>query len=178
MSFNGTHWSKMPNRDEILAKINKGKVGRKQSKETIEKRVSKFRGRVSPMYGRKQTEEAKQKISESLKGNKYNLGNKHSKETKQKMKKSAKRGIDNNMWKGDEVGYVSLHDWVSRNLGKPTTCEFCGKKDLAGYEIHWANKSREYKRDVDDWIRLCASCHHKYDKTYENRNRDILGRFI
>lgn len=66
-------------------------------------------------------------------------------------------------WKGDEVGKVPLHLWVIRRLGKPTKCEFCGKDNLSGHKIHWANKSRTYKRDITDWIRLCVSCHKKYD---------------
>ena len=67
-------------------------------------------------------------------------------------------------WKGSDVGYVALHMWVAKYLGKPTTCEHCGKIDLKGSKIHWANKSREYKRDLSDWIRLCALCHSKYDR--------------
>jgi len=35
---------------------------------------------------------------------------------------------------------------------------------LTGKKIHWANKSGEYLRDKDDWIRLCCKCHKKYDK--------------
>lgn len=66
-------------------------------------------------------------------------------------------------FKEDGVGYVALHSWVSKYLGKPTTCEFCKKTDLTGCQIHWANVSREYKRDLSDWIRLCAKCHKKYD---------------
>lgn len=30
-------------------------------------------------------------------------------------------------------------------------------------KIHWANISRLYKRDLDDWMRLCAKCHKAYD---------------
>jgi len=30
--------------------------------------------------------------------------------------------------------------------------------------IHWHNISGEYKRDVSDWIRLCAKCHKKEHK--------------
>lgn len=66
-------------------------------------------------------------------------------------------------WKGEDVGYVGLHNWVRRRLGKPTKCEFCSKDGLTGKQIHWANKSHLYKRDLEDWIRLCVSCHKKYD---------------
>lgn len=67
------------------------------------------------------------------------------------------------MWKGNDVGYRGLHTWIERKSGKPTVCEFCGMKNLIGHKIHWANKSGDYKRDLNDWIRLCAKCHKQYD---------------
>lgn len=66
-------------------------------------------------------------------------------------------------WKGDDVGYRGLHYWIQRNLGKPETCKHCGVKGLHGRKIHWANISQKYKRDIKDWIRLCVSCHKKFD---------------
>lgn len=66
-------------------------------------------------------------------------------------------------WKGNEVGYGALHKWVIKHLGQPDTCEHCGREGLRGLQIHWANKSKKYKRDLDDWIRLCMRCHGKYD---------------
>ena len=66
-------------------------------------------------------------------------------------------------WKGDSVGYDGLHLWIPKHLGKPMKCEHCGKDGLLGKQIHWANKSGEYKRVLSDWLRLCAKCHKKYD---------------
>ena len=68
----------------------------------------------------------------------------------------------NPMWRGDDVGYQALHIWIRRNKGKPIRCEHCGSETEKKYE--WANKSHKYKRDLDDWIRLCTKCHKKYDK--------------
>jgi hypothetical protein len=68
-------------------------------------------------------------------------------------------------WKGDNVGYVALHDWVRSRLGKPTTCEVCGKTNLTGINIQWANKSGLYKRNLKDWLRLCKPCHVEFDDT-------------
>jgi hypothetical protein len=65
-------------------------------------------------------------------------------------------------WKGDKVGYRALHEWVERRLGKPMCCDFCGVTSKKRY--HWANKSRNYKREITDWIRLCPKCHANYDK--------------
>lgn len=73
------------------------------------------------------------------------------------------KGEKNCNWKGDKVGYWALHKWVYRILGKPITCEHCGKTGLTGRKIHWANKSGQYLREKNDWLRLCVSCHRKYD---------------
>jgi len=66
----------------------------------------------------------------------------------------------------DKVSYKGLHDWIGKHLGKPDTCEHCGKNGLSGKKIHWANKSHEYKRDLTDWVRLCVSCHKAYDNAF------------
>src|SRR4051812_22800066 len=59
-------------------------------------------------------------------------------------------------WKGEDAGYVAKHAWVQRQLGKPSLCADCGTTDAKRYE--WANISGEYKRDLDDWKRLCTRC--------------------
>jgi len=69
-------------------------------------------------------------------------------------------GDRHSIWKGDKVGYEGLHQWVKLKRGKPTKCEHCGRK---GY-CEWANKSHEYKRELDDWLSLCKRCHIKYDR--------------
>jgi hypothetical protein len=69
-------------------------------------------------------------------------------------------------WKGDKVGYGALHEWVRKVLGNPIKCSICGKKgnkNGRNWSIHWANKSGEYKRNINDWIALCVKCHKKYD---------------
>ena len=74
---------------------------------------------------------------------------------------SIKRGVDNSAWKGDNVGYVALHDWVKRYLGTPLNCVNCPRMGGSNRSYHWHNISGEYKRDLSDWIRLCSSCHRK-----------------
>lgn len=70
-------------------------------------------------------------------------------------------GADSPNWKGDDVGYAALHNWVERRLGKPSKCNQCGTEDAACFD--WANKSGKYLRDLSDWERLCRSCHMKSD---------------
>ena len=66
-------------------------------------------------------------------------------------------------WKGDKVGYRSLHHWIQRKLGKAVKCGHCGIIGI-GRQVHWANKSGSYQRNPEDFISLCIKCHGKYDK--------------
>ena len=62
------------------------------------------------------------------------------------------------------LGYSGLHKFIRETLGRTTTCEMCGKSELSRQKIHWANKSGQYKKTFDDWMRLCVKCHRKYDR--------------
>jgi hypothetical protein len=101
------------------------------------------------------------------------IGHLVSKETRNKISNSLKghipwnRGLPglkgelNSNWKGDKVGYSGIHMWVRQQLGTPSKCETC--KTTRPTRYHWANKSQKYLRDLTDYIRLCPSCHRKYD---------------
>lgn len=66
---------------------------------------------------------------------------------------------ENPMWKGNDVGYFSLHQWVKSRKEKPLFCEQCGVKP----PLDLANKSGNYMRDLNDWEWLCRSCHMTID---------------
>ena len=68
-------------------------------------------------------------------------------------------------YKGENVGYWGLHRWLDRTLGRPKKCTHCKTTEASKY--HWANISGEYKRDVNDFIRLCPLCHKAFDKGKE-----------
>lgn len=70
------------------------------------------------------------------------------------------KGEDHHLWKGDEVKYCALHQWLYRQLGKAKQCMYCGSTN----NVQWANISRKYKRDISDWMELCAKCHYGYDR--------------
>ena len=89
------------------------------------------------LKGRKLSSSHKESIAESMKG-------KHLNEL-------------NPSWKGDNVGYVGLHSWIRRHYGTREQCDKCGTTKKRMY--HWANISGSYKRDRDDWIRVCVPCH-------------------
>jgi len=82
----------------------------------------------------------------------------------------------NGMWKGDNVGYYGIHDWLNFYFHKDK-CEFCNSKN----NLQWANKDGKYRRIREDYFILCSKCHKKYDwnksiKFLMNRNKN--GRFM
>lgn len=147
------------------------------SKELNEQRSRKLKGHIAWNKGIKLSAETRRKISEGHKGEKNYLwkgGKPNCIDCNKKLSTYASVRCDecarkinqeenHYKWKGNDVGYGGLHRWVKKWLGKPCTCEFCGKTGLKGRQIHWANKSQEYKRDLNDWLRLCVSCHKSYD---------------
>lgn len=74
------------------------------------------------------------------------------------------QGAGNGMWKGDRAGYMAIHLWLRRQRGDPKKCEKCPLNDPER-KYEWANIDHKYKRVVEDWLRLCTSCHRKYDAT-------------
>lgn len=77
-------------------------------------------------------------------------------------------------WKGDKAGYQAKHMWVKKHYGKPSLCQQKGciypKIVDAGRKVlekpsryEWANVSGGYKREREDWVQLCPSCHRKID---------------
>jgi Zn finger protein HypA/HybF involved in hydrogenase expression len=74
-------------------------------------------------------------------------------------------------WKGNRVSYSGLHRWLYKYKIRPDECQYCGKPNKTinnrSY-LHWANISGEYKRELNDYIALCPSCHKKYDLGYIN----------
>ncbi|MCL5070190.1 MAG: hypothetical protein M1308_04750 [Actinobacteria bacterium] len=101
------------------------------------------------MLGKHHTEEAKEK------NRIVHLG----KKVWNKGLKGILKGESNPRWKGNSVGYCALHMWIKRELGKPVECVYCGKIE----NIEWASISHKAKRDLNDYISLCKSCHSKYD---------------
>ncbi|MCK5547630.1 MAG: hypothetical protein KAI64_01350 [Thermoplasmata archaeon] len=109
-----------------------------------------------PKKGYKATEEHKRKISNALRGRKPKNFDEFLRRSHETPKP---KGPDHPRWKGDNVGYSALHAWIRRELGTPPMCSRCGSTKAKRYE--WSNISKEYKRDLDDWERLCISCHRK-----------------
>jgi hypothetical protein len=70
---------------------------------------------------------------------------------------------NNGAWKGDNVSYTSLHQWIRNHKPKPELCEECRK--IKPYDL--ANISGKYRRDINDFEWLCRKCHMKKDNRLE-----------
>lgn len=66
--------------------------------------------------------------------------------------------------------YFNIHTWLRINHGKASKCENenCTHKTPKRYE--WALiKGKEHKKNRNNYIQLCPSCHRKYDFTEQTR---------
>lgn len=126
--------------------------------------------------GKSTSLEIKQKISKTLTGRK--LTKEHSNNIKNALISDYKNGNRSPMmlnklgelhpnWKGDDVIentiYGRKHNWIKRQLGTPSVCENCGITNAKKFD--WANLSGEYILDINDWARLCRSCHWRFDNS-------------
>lgn len=77
-------------------------------------------------------------------------------------------------WRGGNVGYHTLHNWLRYTKGRPKKCNSCGienklKSDGRNY-IEWANIDHKYRRKLQDYIPLCCKCHKEYDALIKKNN--------
>jgi len=110
-------------------------------------------GKKYGMSGKHHSEKTRKKMSKS------HLGKLFTKEHKRKIRENHRRGKEHPAWKGDDVKYGSLHDWIRNHKPKPEFCEICNK--YSPYDM--ANISGLYKRDINDFEWLCRKCHSKFD---------------
>lgn len=75
----------------------------------------------------------------------------------------------NGMWKGDDVGYTALHEWVAKRLPRPNLCVDCNKKPA----LDLANKGI-YNRELRNWEWLCRSCHMIKDGRMDKLHQKVL----
>src|SRR3990167_6813766 len=78
-------------------------------------------------------------------------------------------------WKGDNVGYYGVHDWITKHFGQPKKCEVCGLNDKKR-KYHWANLTDDYLRDRSNCKRMCVSCHRLYDYRRSNKKLAIASK--
>lgn len=149
----------MPKKGEKMSEEHKRKIGLANS---------------IALKGKKQSEESRRKKSLALRGKKFDthkgmLGKKHSEETKRKISE-AQKGKKCKNWKGENAKHSAIHEWVRKEKGTPSYCEHCKSTTKKKYE--WANIDHKYTRNLDDYIRLCTSCHCKYDIIQKKLRKD------
>lgn len=71
-------------------------------------------------------------------------------------------GSNNPQWKGDSAGIEAMHIRLVKRFGKPKECWSCGCNDK-NKKYDWANLTGNYQ-NINDYKRLCRSCHSKLDK--------------
>lgn len=167
------YWLGKKRSPETIEKIRLANIGKKYTEEQIEK----MKGRIPWNKGKTgvYSKETLEKMG------KWQRGKKQSKETIEKRREKLigrkhppswfekHTGENNSTWRGDNCGYSGVHKWVIRWKGSPSMCEYCGIKGGSSRKYHWANVDHKYRRVLDDYIRMCCSCHSKYD-------RDNLGK--
>jgi hypothetical protein len=147
MTLKGKHFS-----EEHKRKLSESHKGKQLSEETKRKMSDVHRGKHF-------SDEHRKKISKAKKGKNHPMYGKHlSEEWKQRISESLKEE-NHPAWKGDEVGYRSLHQWIQSRKPKPEVCEMCNHFEPK----HLSNVTGEYKRDVNDFQWLCVPCHKIYD---------------
>jgi len=84
----------------------------------------------------------------------------------EKVSKSliGKTGESARRWKGIDAGYVAKHRWIVKHYGKSNKCENVDCVYVNPKRFEWANISGEYKREREDYMMLCSSCHRIKDK--------------
>ena len=80
-------------------------------------------------------------------------------------RKRNQTGKSNSSWKGENAGYAALHYRVQNIRGTPSLCSMCETTNAKRFE--WANITGDYS-NVYDYIRLCKSCHSKFDNVIIN----------
>lgn len=102
----------------------------------------------------------------------WSKGKKLSKSIIKKMSDSKRnrKGENATAWKGDNISYIALHQWVRNNKQKTGICIICNKSK----KTEWANLNHiqnngKYERNLDHFFEICLKCHRLYDKCKRNQ---------
>jgi len=88
----------------------------------------------------------------------WNLGKKYNRQT------PWLHGENNPKWKGAQVEYRGLHNWIEYHKQWTGICQMCGFIAIKRRELDLANISGNYYRNVNDFMWLCKKCHKRFDR--------------
>lgn len=142
--------------ENIISNINPCKCGCGKFPKSVRSQfVAGHNSTGTPPWnkGKKMSEEQRVKLSTYRKNNpmRWWLG----------KKRPDVSGEKNYQWLGDFPSYTAAHQWMSKTCGKPNYCEICKSTNAKHYD--WACKNGKYSRNRKDYMRLCRSCHMRYD---------------
>jgi hypothetical protein len=75
----------------------------------------------------------------------------------------------------DSDNYFTQHKRVARARGNPCRCEHCGTTE-PDRAYDWAFNHVGDRQNVQDYIRLCRSCHRKFDDTPQKQEQLAAAR--
>ena len=74
-------------------------------------------------------------------------------------------------WRGDNIHMVTVHDWLNNNYGKPKMCEGEKCRENSNNYDWCLKKGLKHERKRNNYLRMCKSCHRRYDITEEELKR-------
>jgi hypothetical protein len=104
----------------------------------------------------------------------WNLMRRHQIDRRVAAKRN-QRGANNHAWKAGAAKYAAMHLRVAQERGAPSLCEHCGTTESARFE--WASLTKNYA-DMNDYVRLCCSCHHKMDGHVKNLGQHAIRKEV
>ena len=73
-------------------------------------------------------------------------------------------------WK-DVVDHSTLHHWLRRNYGRANKCENQSCPQISLMFDYALKRGCEYRKNIENFLQLCRSCHLKYDYTEERKRK-------
>jgi hypothetical protein len=68
------------------------------------------------------------------------------------------------------LSYTAVHKRLRKDRGTPSLCEHCGTTTAKKFEWAFTGEGHErgaFSADLSDYIRLCTSCHLRFDRGKE-----------
>lgn len=69
--------------------------------------------------------------------------------------------------------YRIIHDWINKHYGKADLCSNPDCKGISKFFEYCLKKGCEHERNINNYIKLCRSCHRHYDMP-ENKSSIAL----